>query len=168
MELRNLDMETTSGNSAIRDPLHGAGGYPLVILVGEDPEREADLIREVLRSNGLRAALWVAGDGEDAMACVRREGKYGGARRPDLIVLGMNIPKMSGLEVLTGLRNDPRLRRIPVVMWTANADESEVAQCYELGAHSYIVKREDGAEFEDELTSIFLYWLTIVELPPTE
>jgi chemotaxis family two-component system response regulator Rcp1 len=99
------------------------------------------------------------------MAFLRREGAHANAVRPDLILLDLNMPKMDGREVLSKIKNDDRLRVIPVVVLTSSQDEADVLKAYGLHANCYIVKPVDFEKFADVVKSIENFWFAVVTLP---
>jgi CheY-like chemotaxis protein len=107
----------------------------------------------------------VASDGLQAMACLRREGEYVDANRPDLILLDLNLPRMNGFEVLNEIKEDPDLKRIPVVVLTTSQAEQDIIQSYNLYANAYVTKPVDLEQFVRVLKSIEDFWLEIVRLP---
>ena len=102
--------------------------------------------------------------GVDALAFLRREGDYGNASRPDLILLDLNLPRKSGREVLAEVKGDPTLRSIPIVVLTTSSAEQDVATAYERHANCYITKPVDLDQFIHIVTSIEQFWLSIVQL----
>ena len=100
-----------------------AFGVPIEILLVEDNPGDVDLAREALENSKIRNTLSVVGDGEEALAFLRRRGKYAAAPRPDLILLDLNLPKKSGREVLAEIKSDDYFKRIPVVVLTVSKDE---------------------------------------------
>ena len=109
--------------------------------------------------------LTVAGDGEEALAMLRREGRYAGHPRPDLILLDLNLPRMDGREVLHTIKSDPALHRIPVFVLTSSAAEIDVHKSYDLKANSYIVKPLEFDRLQEIVASIESFWLTVATLP---
>lgn len=121
---------------------------------------------EVLKHDfKVRNNLSVVGDGVEAMAFLRREGKYAAAPRPDLILLDLNLPKKDGRDVLAEIKADPILKRIPLVILTTSAAERDILQAYELYANCYIVKPIDLEQFITVVKSIEDFWLSVVKLP---
>jgi two-component system, chemotaxis family, response regulator Rcp1 len=136
------------------------------ILLVEDNPGDADLAREALESNKMCNELQVVSDGEEAMAYLRREGKYADAWRPDLILLDLNLPKKDGREVLAEIKADDDLKRIPVVVLTMSRDEEDILKSYNLHANCYITKPIDVSQFFKVVKTIEDFWLGIVVLPP--
>ncbi len=136
------------------------------ILLVEDNPGDVDLAREALEGSKMCNALRVVGDGEAAMAYLRREGKYADAPRPDLILLDLNLPKKDGREVLAEIKADEDLKRIPVVILTTSRDEEDVMKTYNLHANCYITKPIDFSQFFKVVKTIEEFWLGMVVLPP--
>jgi CheY-like chemotaxis protein len=135
-------------------------------LLVEDNPGDVRLTQEALREGKVRNHLHVAADGVEAMAYLRREGRHAQARQPDLILLDLNLPKKSGREVLAEIKEDPKLRRIPVVILTVSKAEEDVLKSYNLHANCYITKPVDLDQFLGVVKSIEDFWLTVVMLPP--
>ncbi len=138
---------------------------PIEILLVEDSPGDADLAREALEETKVRNTLHVVRDGEEAMAFLRRKGKYADAPRPGLVLLDLNLPKKDGREVLAEIKTDDELKRIPVVILTISKEEADVLRSYNLHANCYITKPIDLAQFLEVVRSIEEFWLTIVRLP---
>jgi chemotaxis family two-component system response regulator Rcp1 len=141
-------------------------GRPVEILLVEDNLGDVGLTRETLKDSKLLNHMSVAENGVEAMAFLRREGKYGNATRPDLILLDLNLPKKDGREVLAEIKTDERLRRIPVVVLTTSSAEQDILKTYDLHANCYIAKPVDLDQFIGVVKAIEEFWFTIVKLPP--
>ena len=126
------------------------------------------MAQEALRTARLLNNLHCVDNGEEAMAFLRRQGKYADAPRPGLILLDLNMPKKDGREVLCELKADPRLKFIPVIVLTTSSDERDIMRAYGAHANSYITKPVDFANFTEAIAAIGDYWLNIVTLPPSE
>ena len=136
------------------------------ILLVEDSEADIRLTREALKENKIKIELDVVNDGVEAIAYLKKEGKYKNTIRPDLILLDLNLPKKDGIEVLVEIKADSNLRCIPVVMLTISKDEEDVLRVYELGANCFITKPVDLKQFTKIIDAIEDFWFTIVKLPP--
>ena len=110
--------------------------------------------------------LNVVMDGMEAMAYLRNEGNYKDAARPDLVLLDLNLPKKNGREVLEEIKEDPDLKRIPVVVLTISEDEQDILRSYDLHANCYITKPVDLQQFISVVNAVEDFWLTVVKLPP--
>ncbi len=139
---------------------------PIEILLVEDNPGDVRLTREALKEGKVRNNMYVATDGEEALAFLRRQGRHAEVPRPDLIFLDLNLPKKSGREVLAEIKEDPDLKRIPVVVLTVSKAEQDVLKSYSLHANCYITKPVDLDQFIDVIKSIENFWLTVVMLPP--
>jgi CheY-like chemotaxis protein len=144
---------------------HAASGRPVEILLVEDNPGDVDLTRETLLDSKLLNHMSVVNNGVEAMAYLRREGKYAAATRPDLILLDLNLPRKDGREVLAEIKVDERLRRIPVVVLTTSSAEKDILQTYDLHANCYITKPVNLDQFSAVVRAIEEFWFTIVKLP---
>jgi chemotaxis family two-component system response regulator Rcp1 len=140
-------------------------GRPVEILLVEDNPGDVRLTQEVFKEGKVNNQLSVAWDGEEAMAFLRREGKFVEVPRPDIILLDLNLPRKDGREVLAEIKVDPDLKSIPVVVLTTSQAESDLMQTYNLHANCYIVKPVDLDHFIEVVKRIEGFWLQIVKLP---
>ncbi len=141
------------------------GYVPIEILLVEDNPGDVRLTVEALKDGKVSNRLSVVGDGVEAMAFLRREGRFANAPRPHLILLDLNLPKKDGREVLAEVKKDPDLKRIPVVILTTSQAEQDILRSYELHANAYITKPVDFEHFMGVVKSVEEFWLTIVKLP---
>jgi CheY-like chemotaxis protein len=147
--------------------MHNKGGvHGIEILLVEDNPGDVRLTREALRDGKIVNNLHVAEDGVDALAFLRREGKYRDAVRPELILLDLNLPKKDGREVLAEIKADEALKRIPVVILTSSEAEQDIVKSYNLHANCYVTKPVDLDQFITVVKSIEHFWLKVVRLPP--
>jgi len=136
------------------------------ILLVEDNPADVRLAREALREGAVATHLNAVEDGVEALAFLRREGKYADAPRPDIILLDLNMPRKGGLEVLSEVKSDPALRPIPVVVLTTSSDPDDIFQAYDLQASAFITKPADLDEFVNTMQCFDEFCLTVVKLPP--
>jgi len=141
-------------------------GRPIEILLVEDNPGDVRLTIEALKEGKVRNNLAIAKDGVEALAYLRREGSHASANRPDLILLDLNLPRKDGREVLAEIKEDPVLRRIPVVVLTTSKAEEDILRTYDLHANCYITKPVDLEQFISVVRSIDDFWLSVVRLPP--
>ena len=138
---------------------------PVEILLVEDNPGDYRLTQEALREGKVYNNLYWAQDGVEALEFLRKQGKYAGKPRPDIILLDLNLPKKDGREVLQEIKNDEALKRIPVVILTTSKAEEDVLRTYNLHANCYVTKPVDLEKFIVVVKSIDAFWLTVVTLP---
>ena len=137
------------------------------LLVVEDSESDIELLREAMSDSDPAVALDIVRHGEDALSFLRREGEFAGAAHPDLVVLDLNLPRMGGFEVLRALREDvdPRLRRLPVVVFTTSGTTTDVEKAYDLHASSFVTKPTAFEHYLDTVRTFREFWLRVARLP---
>ena len=140
-------------------------GRPVIILLVEDNPGDVLLTEEALQEGKVCNDLYVAEDGMEAIAFLRREGKYEDMPRPDVILLDLNLPRMDGREVLAEIKADPDLKRIPVVILTTSSADEDILKSYDLHANCYITKPVDLDQFIEVVKSVKHFWFTIVKMP---
>ncbi|HUT23144.1 MAG TPA: response regulator [Sumerlaeia bacterium] len=143
-------------------------GKPIEILLVEDNPGDVRLTQEALRDAKVHNNLHVAGTGVDAVAFLKREGKFSSAPRPDLILLDLNLPLKGGMEVLGEIKGDPDFRTIPVVILTTSQAETDIIKAYHLNANCYVTKPVGLDQFIEVVNSIENFWLTVVKLPKSD
>lgn len=143
-------------------------GRDLEILVVEDNEADVRLIREGLAEINLRCRLNVVEDGEEAGDYLYRRGRFRSAPRPDLIILDLNLPRRSGVEVLETIKTDLNLKRIPVVVLTSSESVRDVNSAYDRGANTYFRKPSDLDQIYDLMKTLNHYWLNLAVLPTAQ
>lgn len=135
------------------------------ILLVEDNPGDARLTQEALHEGKIRNNLHHARDGVEALAFLKREGEFAKAPTPDLVLLDLNLPRKDGREVLAEMKQDPRLRTIPVVVLTTSEAENDIVRSYELHANCYITKPVGLEQFIAIVREIESFWLAVVTLP---
>jgi two-component system, chemotaxis family, response regulator Rcp1 len=138
---------------------------PIEILLVEDNPGDVRLTREALREAKVANNLHVAEDGVEALEFLRSANGRD-RRRPDLILLDLNLPRKSGREVLEEVKSDPDLHRIPVVVLTTSVAEEDIERSYDLHANAYIRKPVDFEAFINVVRAIEDFWFSVVRLPP--
>ncbi len=136
------------------------------ILLVEDNPADARLTMEAFKSSTLPHSLSHAQDGVEALEFLRRQGRFSQAKRPDLILLDLNLPRKDGREVLLDIKTDQQLRRIPVVVLTTSQAQEDIQHAYALYANCYICKPMELDDFTRIVKSIENFWLSTVMLPP--
>ncbi len=135
------------------------------ILMVEDNPGDARLTREALKESKVCNNLHHVRDGVEAMEFLRKEGEFGNAPMPDIILLDLNLPRKDGRQVLAELKAIPHLKHIPVVVLTTSEAEQDIVKSYELHANCYITKPVDLDKFVEIIHGIENFWLSIVKLP---
>ena len=141
------------------------GPLALDVLLVEDDEGDVLMTREAFEFYKLGNQLHVVSDGEQALQFVRRTGPYADAPRPGMILLDVNLPRLSGLEVLAELKQDPDLMMIPVVMLTTSQADEDILRSYKLHANAYVSKPVDFEQFTEAIRQIDDFFLSLVQLP---
>ncbi|MCE9547950.1 MAG: response regulator [Planctomycetia bacterium] len=139
---------------------------PVCVLLVEDSPSDARLMLEALKEGQSQVTVQHVSDGEMALAYLRRQGDYAQAERPDLIFLDLNLPRRSGLEVLSEIKQDEGLRSIPVVVLTTSSDTHDVRESYQLSASCYVTKPVDLEEFVEAVRTIDHFFFSVATLPP--
>ena len=140
---------------------------PSILLVEDDPNDVA-LFRRAVQKTGLKTDIHVAEDGECAISMLQSHHQTGFKERfylPRLVLLDLKMPRVSGLEVLEWIRNQPSIRRLPVVVFTSSCETMDVAKAYELGANSYLVKPVSFDQLQEIVVAIHHYWIGLNEPP---
>ncbi len=135
------------------------------ILLIEDNPGDVRLTQEAFRESHLPIKLDVVMDGLEGVRFLRKQGKYEHATTPDLVLLDLNLPKMDGRQVLNDIKNDPILRRIPIIVLTTSNAEHDILQCYDLHANSYVNKPVDFDHFFEVIRRVEDFWLSTSILP---
>jgi CheY-like chemotaxis protein len=147
----------------------GQSGKPaLDILVVDDNEDDVLLLQESMRDLSEVNVVHSVRDGDEAMAYLRREGPYASAPRPGLVLLDINMPRMNGFEVLNKMKDDPRLRAIPVVMLTTSNRDADIETAYRCGACSFVTKPVSFDRLKLMAGHFVCYWTTVVRIPAVE
>jgi CheY-like chemotaxis protein len=142
------------------------GAQPIEILLAEDNPGDVRLMMETFREGKIHNRISVVEDGVEALAFLRRQGKYQTAPRPDLVLLDLSLPRKKGQEVLAEIKQDPDLKRIPVVVITSSQAEQDILDAYNNHVNCYLTKPVGLEQFLTVVQSVEQFWLTIVQLPP--
>lgn len=165
-EVLFLNCEVILINDQIKDYKNLKYVKPIEILLIEDNLGDNRLTMEVFKEAKVPNNIQMVTNGVDAMEYLNQENKYATAKRPDLILLDLNIPKIDGREILAEIKEDPKLKCIPVIVLTTSQSERDTIITYEHHANAYITKPIDLNKFIDVIKSIENYWLNTVKLPP--
>jgi len=135
------------------------------VLVVEDNPNDVTIIKRAMRKSDVKCELYFARDGEEAINALYQKGEFEDTPRPDLILLDINLPKINGLEVLAKVKEDDRLKRIPVIVLTISEREEDMVKAYDSGAASYMTKPVDSKDFERLIRTVQDYWRIARILP---
>lgn len=135
------------------------------LLLVEDSPLDVELVKEALDSWGKVVRLNVVSDGDQAIRFLRRESPFTNASRPNLVILDLNLPKRSGVEVLEEMKKDGKTSSIPVVVLTTSDRDADVSRAYALHANCYLTKPLEVNDFLERLKAIENFWLNHVRLP---
>ena len=138
---------------------------PIDILLVEDNQDDVLLTRQCFKQSGLKVNLHHVSNGQQCMEYLRHQGDYAASTAPDLILLDLNMPVMTGEEVLAELTDDDALKHLPVVVLTTSSDQSDVLSTYRLECSAYVVKPVDLNEFLSAIQSITNFWFNIAARP---
>ena len=135
-----------------------------ILLVDDSPD-DVELTLSALQATKLANSVFVVSDGVEAMEYLRQEGKHTSAQRPSLILLDLNMPRKDGREVLSEMKEDPDLRKIPVVILTTSKAEEDIVKSYELHANCFVSKPVDLTQLVKVVQMIDDFWFGVVRLP---
>jgi CheY-like chemotaxis protein len=141
-------------------------GTAIEVLLVEDDPGDVLMTQEAFEEHKVGNRLTVVSDGAEALAYLRREGKYSNAVRPDLVLLDLNLPRRDGREVLEEIKNDGDLCRIPVVVLTTSQADEDILRSYQLHANAYVTKPVDFERFIAVVRQIDEFFVSVVKLPP--
>ena len=145
-----------------------ANGQPIVILMADDDADDRMLTKDALEESRVLNELRFVEDGEQLMDYLMRRGDYSDPKtspRPGLILLDLNMPRKDGREALKEIKNDPSLRRIPIVVMTTSKAEEDIFRSYDFGASSFITKPVTFDRLVELMKAVGQYWVEFVELP---
>ncbi|WDZ82500.1 response regulator [Micromonospora cathayae] len=138
---------------------------PVRILVVDDDPGDVLMIEEALEDSDVDKIIDVVSDGQEAMEFLRQEGRHTDAKRPDVILLDLNMPRMDGRQVLGEVKSDPDLRTIPIVVLTTSNADTDIVGSYTLQANAYVTKPIDLDDFNDVVRRIDEFFGRVVVLP---
>ncbi len=142
---------------------------PIIILMADDDSEDCMLAQEALAHINMEHEVHTVSDGAVLMDYLYRRGSYATLKDkplPSLILLDLNMPRMSGLDALQKIKSDPLLRRIPTVILTSSEMEEDIQQSYDFGANSFVTKSVTYNSLVEVVEEIGKYWLEVVQLPP--
>lgn len=138
------------------------------ILLVDDNPADIDLTREAFSRSKFEHSVQAVYDGVEALDFLNRVGKYQDAESPDLVILDLNLPRKDGRAVLSAVKSDPKLRKIPIVIFSTSQSQRDIGSSYDLGANSYVSKPGNLNAYVSTIASIGDYWLGLAQLPEQE
>ena len=138
---------------------------PIHILLVEDNEGDIFLTKEAFENGKVYTELSVVKDGKAAIDFLRKKGEFSNVKEPELLLLDLNLPKKNGFEVLEFIKQDTKLKHIPVIILSTSSAERDINKCYENHANCYIIKPVDIESLFTVISKIENFWLSIVKLP---
>ncbi len=139
----------------------------MTILIADDDTDDRLFMDRALRQSGYMQTIQFVEDGEDLMRYLRRQGTYTeqNAPWPDLLILDLNMPRKNGFQALREIKDDPKLRRLPVVVMTTSSADEDVVKTYTLGVNSFVTKPFNFNRLVEMVTALKTYWMDTVKLP---
>ena len=138
---------------------------PIELLLIDDDLADIFLAKRALKKCSTPVEIQVARHGEDALSLLRREAEHGAARRPDLIFLDLNMPRMNGHEFLEAVKADDDLKAIPIIVMSVSESDADMQESYRLQASAYVSKPMELAAFNEVICSIEAFWFSVSRLP---
>lgn len=135
------------------------------ILLVEDNPGDADLVLYTFKKNQINNEIKIVDNGEKALDFVFKRNQYKNEKTPDLIILDINLPKISGLEVLKEIKHNPKTKIIPTVILTTSKSDIDVLTAYENYSNAYLVKPVEIKDFMEAISALDNFWLNLVKLP---
>lgn len=138
-----------------------------ILLIEDNPE-DVEITLRAFQKHHIANKIHVVRDGEEALECLFSTGRYAEhspCQNTRLILLDLKLPKVDGLEILQKCKTDPRTKHIPVVVLTSSREERDLAESYNYGVNSYVVKPVDFPQFSDAVRQLGLYWMLLNQVP---
>jgi len=136
-----------------------------VIVLAEDDAATCKLVEMAIEDIGSPVEFNTVQDGQELLEFLRREGAHGGAKRPHLVLLDLNMPRKNGFEALSEIREDDALKDLPVVILTTSDSRQDIKRCYRMGASSFVTKPTGFAALRELFLSLEHYWFDTVTVP---
>ncbi|WP_227687162.1 response regulator [Spirosoma arboris] len=139
----------------------------MTILIADDDTDDRLFMDKALRQSGYTQNIQFVEDGEELMEYLRQEGRYNdqNAPWPNLLILDLNMPRKNGFQALNEIKDDPKLRRLPVVVMTTSSADEDVLKTYNLGVNSFVTKPFNFNRLVEMVSALKTYWIDTVKLP---
>ena len=137
---------------------------PPILLVDDNPD-DIMIAKRAFKKSQIHNKIFITYDGEEAIQFLRKEGNYKDVPTTGLVILDLNMPKVNGFEVLETIKNDDKLKKIPVIILTSSSRYEDIERAYKLGANSFVVKPVSFEDFVEAIMEIKRYWLSLSKIP---
>lgn len=139
----------------------------MTILIADDDADDRMFLEQAMRQNGYDQEIQFVEDGEELMDYLRRQGRYNAqnAPWPNMLILDLNMPRKNGFQALFEIKDDPELRRLPIVVMTTSSADEDVVKTYSLGVNSFVTKPFNYNRLVEMVGTLRMYWMDIVKLP---
>ena len=163
MQFTNENTRNTSKVSVVSKILNIPEKCP--ILLAEDNPDDILIIKRAWKKGLITNKLYIVNNGEEALEFLYKKGEYSNAPTPGLLLLDLKMPRVDGFEVLKTVKQDAKLKRLPIIVLTTSNREQDIQRAYDLGCNSYIMKPVSYEKFIEAINSIHIYWMTMCEIP---
>ena len=139
----------------------------MTVLIADDDADDRMFLEQAMRQNGYTQGIQFVEDGEDLMEYLRRQGRYDelNAPWPNMLILDLNMPRKNGFQALSEIKDDPKLRRLPVIVMTTSSADEDVVKTYNLGVNSFVTKPFNYNRLVEMVGTLKTYWMDTVKLP---
>jgi CheY-like chemotaxis protein len=137
---------------------------PPILLVDDNPD-DIMIAKRAFKKSQIHNKIFVTYDGEEAIQFLRKEGNYKDVPTTGLVILDLNMPKVDGFEVLETIKNDDKLKKVPIIVLTSSSRYEDIERAYKLGANSFVVKPVSFEDFVEAIMEIKRYWLSLSKIP---
>lgn len=140
---------------------------PMTILIADDDADDRMFLEQAMRENGYDKGIQFVEDGEELMDYLHRQGRYNelNAPWPNMLILDLNMPRKNGFQALSEIKDDPKLRRLPVIVMTTSSADEDILKTYNLGVNSFVTKPFNYNRLVEMVGSLKTYWIDTVKLP---
>ncbi|WP_080238743.1 response regulator [Spirosoma rigui] len=139
----------------------------MTILIADDDADDRMFLEQAMRQNGYDQEIRFVEDGEELMEYLKRQGRYNelNAPWPNMLILDLNMPRKNGFQALSEIKDDPKLRRLPVIVMTTSSADEDVVKTYNLGVNSFVTKPFNFNRLVEMVGTLKTYWMDTVKLP---
>lgn len=139
----------------------------MIILIADDDADDRMFLEQAMRQNGYEQSIRFVEDGEELLEYLRWQGRYNelNAPWPNLLILDLNMPRKNGFQALSEIKEDPKLRRLPVIVMTTSSADEDIVKTYNLGVNSFVTKPFNFNRLVEIVSTLKTYWMHTVKLP---